>query len=103
MHLYLQIAHSLFFTYPEDSPHDDPSHDTEQDNPLPDAPPTRQGTTPIPVTADEVLRSTGEVRRKWIGAGKTELDNLTDTPSLGFLLNKGMRSKEWPDPRARST
>ena len=76
---------TFLYLYSEDSTRDDPSHDIEQDNSLPDAPPTGQGTTHIPVTADEVLRSTGDVRRKWIGAGKTELDNLTDTSTIARL------------------
>ena len=65
----------------EDSTRDDPSHDDS----LPDAPSTRQGTTHVSVTADEVLRSTGDTRRKWIGAGKTELDNLTNTSTITSL------------------
>ena len=69
----------------EDSTRDDPSHDTEHDLSLPDAPSTRQGTTHVSVTADEVLRSTGDTRRKWIGAGKTELDNLTNTSTITSL------------------
>ena len=32
---------------------------------------TRPGASHIPVTADEVLRSFGDVRRRWIDAGKT--------------------------------
>ena len=88
----------------EDSTCDDPSHDTEHDDSLPDAPSTRQGTTHVSVTADEVLRSTGDTRRKWIGAGKTELDNLTNTSTITSLApEQRMRSREWPDPRARST
>ena len=64
----------------EDSTRDDASlgiddHDVSS----PDSSSTRQGTTHVSVIADEVLRSTGEVRRKWIAAGKTELDNLTNT------------------------
>ena len=69
----------------EDSTRDDPSHDIEHDDSLPDAPSTRQGTTHVSVTADEVLRSTGDTRRKWIGAGKTELDNLTNTSTISSL------------------
>ena len=56
-----------------------------QDLSLPDSSSTRQGTTHVSVTADEVLRSTGDVRRKWIGAGKTELDNLTNTSTITSL------------------
>ena len=86
IHLYLLIVHSLFFTYPlKDSTREDPSHDTNQDLSLPDSSSTRQGTTHVSVTADEVLRSTGDTRRKWIGAGKTELDNLTDTNTITRL------------------
>ena len=43
----------------EDSTREDPSHDTDQDLSLPDSSSTRQGTTHVSVTADEVLRSTG--------------------------------------------
>ena len=86
IHLYLPTVHSLFFYLSsEDSTCNYPSHDTEQDNSLPDASSTRQGTSHVPVTADEVLRSTGDVRRKWIGAGKTELDNLTNTSTITRL------------------
>ena len=90
-HLYLQIVHSLFFTYPlrtllmtihHMTYSWRSSHDTEQDNSLPDASSTRQGTSHVPVTADEVLRSTGDDRRKTIDAGKTELDNLTDSGTI---------------------
>ena len=90
----LAVAHSslpadcpLTFLYlsSEDSTREDPSHDIDQDASLPDSSSTRQGTTHVSVTADEVLRSSGEVRRKWIGAGKTELDNLTDTNTITRL------------------
>ena len=68
-----------------DSTRDDPSHDTDQDASLPDSSSTRQGTTHVSVTADEVLRSRGDVRRKWIGAGQIELDNLTNTGTITRL------------------
>ena len=84
IHLYLLIVHSLYLSS-EDSTREDPSHDTDQDLSLPDSSSTRQGTTHVSVTADEVLRSTGDVRRKWIGAGKTELDNLTNTSTITSL------------------
>ena len=82
------LADCLFtFLYlsSEDSTRDDASHDIGPDDSLPDAPSTRQGTSHVPVTAGEVLRSTGDTRRKWIGAGKTELDNLTDTGTVTRL------------------
>ena len=77
----------FFFLYlsSEDSTREDPSHDTAHDASLPESSSTRQGTTHVSVTADEVLRSSGEVRRKWIGAGKTELDNLTNTNTITRL------------------
>ena len=48
----------------EDSPCDDPSLGIDHDVSLPDSSSTRQGTTHISATAYEVLRSTGDVRRK---------------------------------------
>ena len=83
----------------EDSTRDDPSHDAEEDNSLLDAPPTRQETTNILLTADEILRSTGDVRRKWIGAGKTELDNLTDTSTITRLFST---TKGWDQEKGQS-
>ena len=84
----------------EDSTRDDPSHDIGPDDSLPDAPSTRQGTSHVPVTADEVLRSTGDTRRKWIGAGKTELDNLTDT---GTITRLSPEERDEIKRKARST
>ena len=46
----------------EDSTRGNPSHDAEQDNSLPDASSTGQGTSHMPVIADEVLSSIGDVR-----------------------------------------
>ena len=41
-----------------------------------------QGVSHVPVSADQVLRSEGNERRKWIGACKKELDNLTSTQTI---------------------
>ena len=58
---------------------------------LPGASSTRQGTSHVPVAADEVL---GDVHRKWISAGKTELDNLTKLAQpLGSHLNIEQRDE----------
>ena len=69
----------------EDSTREDPSHDADQDLSLRDSSSTRQGATHVSVTAVEVLRSSGNARRKWIGAGKTELDNLTNASTITSL------------------
>ena len=54
----------------EDSTKDDTVDEDVHDSSLPNAPSTRQGTSHIPFTADEVLRSTGQERLGWIGAGR---------------------------------
>ena len=60
---------------------DDPLHDLDQSDPLPgDA--RNQGVSHVPVSADQVLRSEGNERRKWIGACKKELGNLTSTQTI---------------------
>ena len=42
----------------------------------------KQGVSHIPVTATQVLSSTGNERRKWIAAAKKELDNLSSTTTI---------------------
>ena len=84
----------------EDSTREDPSHHTDQDLSLPDSSSTRQGTTHVSVTADEVLRSTGDVRRKWIVGGQIELDNLTDTGTITRLY---VEQRDEINREARST
>ena len=65
----------------EDPTPDDPLHDLDQSDPLPgDA--RNQGVSHVPVSADQVLRSEGNERRKWIGAAKKELDSLTSTQTI---------------------
>ena len=43
----------------------------------------KQATTHINVTSDEVYKSMGEVRQKWLSAGETEIGNLTKPRSDG--------------------
>ena len=65
----------------QDSIKDDNLEDLEQLNSLPDGS-RKQGTTHIPVTAEQVLQSDGEERFKWMCAGRKELDNLTGTGAV---------------------
>ena len=65
----------------QDSIKDDNLDDLEQLNSLPDGS-RKQGTTHIPVTAEQVLQSDGEERFKWMCAGRRELDNLTGTGTV---------------------
>ena len=65
----------------EDSIKDDKLDDLEQLNSLPDGS-RKQGTTLIPVTAEQVLQSDGEERFQWMCAGRKELDNLTGTGTV---------------------
>ena len=75
----------------EDSTKDDTVDEDVQDCSLPTAPSTKQGTSHIPFTADEVLRSNGQERRGWIDAGRNELNNLTGT---GTTTNLSPEQKE---------
>ena len=43
----------------------------------------KQATTHINFTSDEVLKSTGETREKWLNAGQNEIDNLTVSRTEG--------------------
>ena len=72
IHPYLLIVHSLFIAPPFRTlrTRGDPAHAVDQDVSWPDASTTRQGSSDIPVTADEVPRSAGDVRRRWMSAGK---------------------------------
>ena len=80
--LYHQIVHLHSFTsLSQDSIKDDNLDDLEQLNSLPDGS-RKQGTTHIPVTAEQVLQSDGEERFKWMCAGRKELDNLTGTGTV---------------------
>ena len=45
--------------------------------------PHEQATTHINFTSDEVLKSTGETREKWLNAGQNEIDNLTVSRAEG--------------------
>ena len=42
----------------------------------------KQGVSHIPITTEQVLESDGEERFKWLKAGRTELDNLTNTKTV---------------------
>ena len=68
---HLDPLHSIdHFRTPDDS-----LHDLDQSDPLPgDA--RNQGVSHVPVSADQVLRSEGNERRKWIGACKKNLITL---------------------------
>ena len=59
----------------------------------------KQGTTHIPVTATQVLSSSGDERRKWIAAAKKELDNLGST---GTIEAVSPQEKEAIKAKARS-
>ena len=59
----------------------------------------KQGTTHIPVTATQVLSSSGDERRKWIAAAKKELDNLGST---GTIEAVSPQEKEAIKSKARS-
>ena len=59
----------------------------------------KQGTTHIPVTATQVLSSSGDERRKWIAAAKKELDNLGST---GAIEAVSPQKKEAIKSKARS-
>ena len=61
--LFADCPFSFLYLSSEDSTRDDPSHDTEQDNSLPMLL-HKAGNYSHSVAADEVLRSTGDVRRK---------------------------------------
>ena len=56
-------------------------HDLTSSDPLPEEL-RKQSVTHIPVTADQVLRSDGEKRFKWMAAGKKEIDNLQRTSTV---------------------
>ena len=75
----------------EDSTKDETVDEDVQDSSLPTAPSTKQGTSHIPFTADEVLRSNSQERRGWIDAGRNELNNLTGT---GTTTNLSPEQKE---------
>ena len=64
--------------------------DLEQLNSLPDGS-RKQGTTHIPVTAEQVLQSDGEERFKWMCAGRKDLDNLFGRVSTSDLNTAMMR------------
>ena len=51
----------------QDLTRDELIDDTLEDSSLPNAPTTRQGTSRVPFTAEEVLRSNGQERLGWIG------------------------------------
>ena len=65
----------------------------------------KQGTTHIPVTATQVLSSSGDERRKWIAAAKKELDNLGSTGTIEAVSpdRRRKRSKLRLGQRVRST
>ena len=84
----------------EDSSRDEPLDELNDNISLPNTSSTRQGTSHVPVTAEEVLRSTGDTRRKWIGTGKNELDNLTNT---GTTTSLSPDEKEELKRKAKST
>ena len=54
----------------------------------------KQGTTHIPVTAEQVLQSDGEERFKWMCAGRKELDNLTSTGTIECISPEGPRQDQ---------
>ena len=104
---YLRIVHSLFFTYlPKIRPEkmqSTRSSKTGQDSTLPDSTPTRQGTMNVSVTAEQILRSDGLERKKWIDAGRKELDNLTGTKTTirHFTTTAGGAQKEGQSNRPK--
>ena len=90
----VEISHSACDALPHDCPFtflslssedkiEDASdlHDLTSSDPLPEEL-RKQGVTHIPVTADEVLRSDGEERFKWMAAGRKEIDNLQGTGTV---------------------
>ena len=84
----------------KDSTKDDTVDEDVQDNSLPNAPSTKQGTSHIPFTADEVLRSDGQERKGWIDAGRNELNNLT---GAGTTTNLSPEQKEELRKNAKAT
>ena len=84
----------------EDSTKDDAVDEDVQDCSLPNAPSTKQGTSHVPFTAEEVLRSNGQERKGWIDAGRTELNNLTGT---GTTTNLSPEQKEELRKNAKAT
>ena len=68
----------------------------------------KQATTHINVTSDEVYKSMGEVRQKWLSAGETEIGNLTKprsdgqtTGALSTITPRGARSTQGGSPIPR--
>ena len=84
----------------EDSTRGDAIDEIIQDSTLPDSTPTRQGTTNVSVTAEQILRSDGLERKKWIDAGRKELDNLTGTKTT---TNISPQQREELKRKARAT
>ena len=52
-----------------------------------------QGVTHIPITAEQVLQSDGEVRWKWTQSGRKGLDNLSSTGTTEVIS---------PEPKSNS-
>ena len=90
----VEISHSAYDVLPQDCPFtflclssenkiEDASdiHDLTSSDPLPEVL-RKQRVTHIPVTADEVLRSDGEERFRWMAAGRKEIDNLQGTGTV---------------------
>ena len=88
----------------EDSTKDDAVDEDVQDCSLPNAPSTKQGTSHVPFTAEEVLRSNGQERKGWIDAGRTELNNLTGagTTPISLLIRRSSLER-LPRPKDCST
>ena len=59
----------------------------------------KQATTHINVASDEVLKSTGDTREKWLNAGQNEIDNLTVSRTEG--QKKGALSTITPQEKER--
>ena len=107
----VEISHSACDALPHDCPFtflslpsedklEDASdlHDLTSSDPLPEEL-RKQGVTHIPVTADEVLRSDGEERFKWMAAGRKEIDILQGT---GTVEGISPERKEQVKLKARS-
>ena len=73
---------------------------------LPEETNRKQATTHINVTSDEVYKSTGETRKKWLSSAETEVGNLTNPRSTehktGALSTLNPEQKEKLKSEARS-
>ena len=91
---------NVLYLSSEDSTKDDTVDEDVEDSSLPNAPSTKQNTSHVPFTAEEVLRSNGQERKGWIDAGRTELNNLSGT---GTTTNLSPEQKEELRKSAKAT